>query len=81
MTHTFSLFKDFKLLQMDVKSVILNDFIEEEEVYVEQWLYTFIAYLLLISCICFVLNPANNHILICRLVLIKREKIMPNNIS
>jgi len=35
MTLAFASFKDFKLLQMDVKSAFLNDFIEEE-VYVEQ---------------------------------------------
>jgi len=41
----------------------------------------FITCLLLNSCICYVLNPANNRVLICRLVLIKGEKIMPNNTS
>ena len=35
MLLTFACFKDFVLYQMDVKSVFLNDFINEE-VYVEQ---------------------------------------------
>jgi len=35
MTLTFVSFKDFKLFQMDVKSVFLNDFIEEK-VYIEE---------------------------------------------
>jgi len=35
MTLAFASFKDFKLFQMDVKSVFSNDFIEEK-VYVEQ---------------------------------------------
>jgi len=35
MTLDFASFKDFKLFQMNVKSVFLNDFIEEE-VHVEQ---------------------------------------------
>ena len=35
MTLTFASFKDFMFFQMDVKSVFLNSFIEEE-VYVEQ---------------------------------------------
>jgi len=34
MTLAFSLYKDFKLFQMNVKSAFLNDFIEE--VYIEQ---------------------------------------------
>jgi len=34
-TLTFASYKDFKLFQMDVKSVFLDDFIEEE-VYIEQ---------------------------------------------
>ena len=35
MTIAFASFKDFKLFQMDVKSLFLNGFIEEE-VYVKQ---------------------------------------------
>ena len=35
MTLVFASFKDFKLFQMDVKSVFLNGFIKEE-VYIEQ---------------------------------------------
>ena len=35
MTLAFASFKDFKLFQMDVKSVVVNDFIEEK-MYVEQ---------------------------------------------
>ena len=30
MTHAYASFKDFKLFQMDVKSIFLNGFIEEE---------------------------------------------------
>ena len=82
-TQTFFLNNDVKdrNAEIDNRKVPKRKFSRLVSLMIVHVYFMFITCLLLNSCICSILNLANNSVLICVLVLIKKEKIMPNNLS